>query len=105
MLEGNVLTVPRLPVDTAFADSVLPRLFTLPSRILHDEWKSIAAAIGSSATPPTEEAPATASPSNPASTGSASSFDDLLAKLKRAEAKVQDVAAKTRRQAALLPCL
>ena len=82
-LDGNELQLPALPVDPGFADAALARLFTLPSRISKDEWKSSAAAIGSSASP-VETAP----PEKPA-TPAGSSIDDLFARLNRADDKLR----------------
>ena len=40
--QGNTLQMPAQPIDPAFADLALSRLFTLPSHISAGEWKTIA---------------------------------------------------------------
>lgn len=62
-ITGNTLDLPTLPVDTEFADGVLPRLFELPSRLSIDQWRIFAAQIGASVKPPV---PITAPAANPA---------------------------------------
>jgi len=58
-IQGNVLTLPKLPVDAGFADKALDRLFKLPSRISRDTWHVLAAQIGASVKPePPAAAPA-----------------------------------------------
>ncbi len=93
VLEGNQLRLPDLPIESAFADAALGRLFTLPSRISRDEWKAIAAAIGSSASPPVAE-PAPAKPEKAAAAAGSSSIDDILARIGRTESKLKDAAPK-----------
>jgi len=56
-LDGNKLAVSKWPVDPAFLDLALARLFQLPSRIKSEEWKSIASAVGATVRP-VEEKPA-----------------------------------------------
>jgi hypothetical protein len=93
-LGGDQLCLPKLPVDTAFGDIALSRLFTLPSRISADEWKSISAAIGSSVSPKPREAPAPPpEPEKPVTSGG-SSIDDLLAKIARTESKLSEATPK-----------
>ena len=45
VLDGNRLSVTALPLDTAFADLALTRLFALPSRIGKEEWERIASSV------------------------------------------------------------
>ncbi|HET8889251.1 MAG TPA: right-handed parallel beta-helix repeat-containing protein [Candidatus Angelobacter sp.] len=77
--KGNKLELPRLPVDSRFADAALARLFTLPSRISKDEWTALAARIGATVTPPGSEVPAPTETAKPAA--ASSSLSDLLAQL------------------------
>jgi hypothetical protein len=87
---GTHLELPTLPVDPGFADAALSRLFTLPSRISQEDWKTIARQIGSSATPapPAENSAAgTDKTTKPAGTGS---LDDLLAQLGNNKPKPPD---------------
>ena len=74
---GNVLDLPGLQVDAGFADVALRRLFALPSRIAAEEWKALAAQIGSSAKPAAPAAPT----APPVEAPGSSSLDSLLAKL------------------------
>jgi len=87
VLDGNQVGVLPWPVDAAFADVALTRLFALPSRIATDEWKSIAAKLGATVRP-IEEAAATAAPAEPAPAASApgSALEALMAKMKKIEA-------------------
>jgi hypothetical protein len=86
--EGNSLELPKLPVDTGFADVALARVFILPSRVTKDDWKSIATRIGSSAPPDIPAAePAPAAAEKPAT--SSSSLNDLLARLGSLENKMK----------------
>jgi hypothetical protein len=95
--KGNTLELPKLPVDSGFADAVLPRLFTLPSRISADQWKTVATQIGSSAKPaassdaPTLE-PATpkAEPPKPAA-GRETSLSDILAGLSSMKSELKEI--------------
>lgn len=92
-LEGEQSCLPKLPVDPAFGDLALTRLFKLPSRISEAEWKSIAAAIGASVAPEAQQAAPAPEPEKPAKTGG-SSIDDLLAKIARTEDKLKDATPK-----------
>lgn len=90
-LEGNKLGVSAWPVDKAFLDQALSRLFVLPSRIGSDEWKSIASAIGASVRPAEAAAAApaaTAPEAAPASTMSA--LDALMAKMSSVDKQMKD---------------
>jgi hypothetical protein len=105
--QGNTLDLPQLPVDSGFADAALSRLFTLPSRISADQWKTIAAQIGSSAVPvlsaptaavptipPTAATPSAApTPASPAATPApahSTSVSDLLARLANLKDKMKE---------------
>jgi hypothetical protein len=87
--EGNTLQMPALPINPAFADLALSRLFTLPSRISAGEWKTIAALIGSSAVPVSSERtspPAVTPPTAPAVAPSPrTTLSSLLGQLKKEE--------------------
>jgi hypothetical protein len=90
---GNSLELPTLPVDPAFSDVALTRLFTLPSRVSGDEWTALATAVGSSARPvPASEKPAAVVP-EPAPAHEPS-LSDLLAQLGKVDAKLQEAAAE-----------
>jgi hypothetical protein len=94
-LDGNQLLVPQLPVDAAFSDLALSRLFVLPSRIESEEWRSIAPAIGSTAKPQAEEQPAAASTPAPApSSSGGSTLDALLAKIGSTTDKLKELDTK-----------
>ena len=94
-LDGNQLLVPPLPVDAAFSDVALARLFTLPSRIKDEQWKSIASTLGSTARPVEEQSAATAvPPPAPASSSAGSDIDDLLAKISSANSKLKELEVK-----------
>ena len=95
VLEGNQLSLPDLKVDPAFADAALARLFALPSHISKDEWKAIAASIGSSAQPTAAAEAVEAEPKKMATAaGAASSIDDALARINRTESKLQKATTK-----------
>jgi hypothetical protein len=100
--KGNKLELPKLPVDTGFANAALARLYTLPSRVSKDEWTSLAARIGASVTPVDSSGPAPAEPAKPASP--ASSLNDLLAQLDSLEKKKPAEASKTAGSAAPSYC-
>lgn len=96
--QGNTLELPKLPVDPGFADAALTRLQGLPSRISRDQWKTLAAQIGSSVVPVAggdtakevakpESAPASAPPAAP----KASSLNDILASLGSIKDKMQEM--------------
>jgi hypothetical protein len=93
-LEGNLLALPSFPVDPAFADVALTRLFALPSRISTDEWKAVAATLGSAALPAVPAAPEPdAAKAQPAAAGSPS-MDDILARISRTESRLKEASAK-----------
>jgi hypothetical protein len=97
---GNVLELPRLPVDPAFADAALGRLFALSSRISTEEWNAIAAQIGASAR---STAVAEIAATKPAESVAAAdtSLDGLLASLSSTKDKLKEVeASKTTTTAA-----
>lgn len=81
-MQGNVLELPKLPVDTGFADKALSRFFKLPSRISDGEWNALAAQIGASVKP---AAPvAAAEPGKPVEAPKSTagkSLEDLMATL------------------------
>jgi hypothetical protein len=98
---GNTLALPRLPIGSRYADEALARLFTLPSRITREQWKELAAKVGSPATPPgdsdapTPEAPkpAVEAPS-PEASHTAGSLSDLLASLKSMRSEIKVIQSK-----------
>jgi hypothetical protein len=95
-LEGNQLLVPQLPVDAAFSDLALPRLFALPSRITREEWPAIAVAIGSSARPqpvgqPASASAAMASPAPAPASPGGSSLAALMAKIASTTEKLKAI--------------
>ena len=87
---ANTLELPRLPVDSAFADAALERLMSLPSRVSADQWSVFAARIG--ATPPAAAHTEAAAP-EPAKPAEAkdSSLDALLASLGSTKDKLKQV--------------
>lgn len=93
---GNTLELPKLPVDPGFADAALTRLFALPSRVSADQWKTIAAQIGSSAKPATASDTPAAEPFKPApaapppSAGPAS-LSDLLSSLSSMKSQIKEI--------------
>ena len=93
-----------LPVDPAFADVALARLFALPSCISKDEWKIIAAAIDSSAAPSAAEESAAAKPETEATPAGASPIDDILARINRTQSTLQEATAKPEPAAGPLYC-
>lgn len=103
-LEGNRLSLLELPVDPAFADVALARLFALPSCISKDEWKIIAAAIDSSAAPSAAEESAAAKPETEATPAGASPIDDILARINRTQSTLQEATAKPEPAAGPLYC-
>ena len=93
-LKDNRLSLPELPVDPTFADVTLARLFALPSRVSKEEWKSVAATIGSSAVPSPAEESAPAKPEAPAVPQGSSSVDDILTRINRTQSTLQKATAK-----------
>ena len=93
-LDGNKLAVSKWPVDPAFLDLALARLFQLPSRIKSEEWKSIASAVGATVRP-VEEKPAGAEvpASAPAPTPAGGGLADIMARLDGTAAKLKEAAA------------
>ena len=95
---GNTLDLPKLPLAATFGDAVLRRLQGLPSRISNEQWKTLAAQVGSSvvpvvvsdtpsaSAPKPEPVPAAAAPAAP-------SISDLLASLGSIKEQMKDVAA------------
>lgn len=97
--KGNTLELPRLPVDPAFADAALTRLFAITSRISADQWKSLAAQIGSSARPSTPTDAPAAEPARPAPAASApsagpASLSDLLSSLSSMKSQIKEIESK-----------
>ena len=90
LLEGNQLGVSGWPVDPQFADQALARLFTLPSRIGTEEWKSVAATVGATVRP-VEKQPAAevASAAPPAAPAGGSSLDALMASLSATKGQIK----------------
>lgn len=93
---GNTLHLPRLAVDSGFADAALTRLFALSSRITADEWKALAAQIGATVQPPGATAAPTQDtvkpvPSPPTDSGP-SSLSDLLASLSSMKTQIKEIA-------------
>jgi hypothetical protein len=93
---GNTLDLPKLPVDASFADAALARLFALPSRISAEQWKTLAAQIGSSAKPAApKDAPAAESPkpepAAPAPSAGPASLNDLLASLSSMKSQIKEI--------------
>ena len=75
---------PGVPIDPAFSNAVLPRLFRLRSRYGRAEWTGIASSIGATATPPTDSAPASApAVEKVAEAPKEQSLDDLMAGLQK----------------------
>jgi hypothetical protein len=93
---GNTLRMPRLAVDSGYADAALTRLFALSSRISTDEWKALAAQIGATVQPPGATAPPAqdAEKSVPAAptTSGPSSLNDLLASLSSMKTQIKEIA-------------
>jgi len=92
-LEGNTLGVAPWPIDREYLDLALMRLFTLPSRIGKEEWKSIASTVGASVRP-AEDKPIEAPPPPPPpapSSGGGSTLDSLLASLTATTSKLQEI--------------
>jgi hypothetical protein len=95
-LEANELAVGPWPVDAAFADLALTRLFALPSRIGKEDWKSIAATIGATVRPieAVTESPAPApAPALAPAAGGGTSLDALLANLSSTTDKLKQAQA------------
>lgn len=90
-IQANLFDLPPLPVDPAFADTALSRLFKLPSRISTDEWKKAARSIGAGVSPdppPAAVATAPAAASKPPETPTAKpSLSDLMARLGHLDAQ------------------
>ncbi|HZF19174.1 MAG TPA: hypothetical protein VE008_05645, partial [Burkholderiales bacterium] len=103
-LDGNKLAVSKWPVDPAFLDLALERLFQLPSRIEPEEWKSIASAVGATVRP-VEEKPAGAEvpASAPAPAPAGGGLADIMARLDGAAAKLKEAAAAAPPAAAAEP--
>jgi hypothetical protein len=88
-VKGNAFQLPRLPLDRAFADAALTRLFTLPSHVSADEWKSIVVATGSGVQPiAAAETPAVPTPRIAASPSKERSLENLVADLGRLKSEV-----------------
>jgi hypothetical protein len=90
-LDGNKLGVSAWPVDPAFMDLALARLFELPSRIAPPEWKSIASAVGATVRPAADaSAVAPAAPVEPAAAAPMlSGLDAMMAKMNAASAAMK----------------
>ncbi len=94
--KGNTLELPKLPVDPAFADAALTRLFAIPSRISAEQWKTLAAQIGSSARPETPSdapaaEPAKPAPAAPAPSAGPASLSDLLSSLSSMKSQIKEI--------------
>ena len=89
-IAGNQLELPALPVDPAFADAVLSRLFSLASRISKEDWKTIAHQIGSSITPALPEETSAAGKDQTAKPTGSGSLDDLLSQIGNNKPKPPD---------------
>ncbi|MBA3495818.1 MAG: right-handed parallel beta-helix repeat-containing protein, partial [Gemmatimonadales bacterium] len=87
--EGNTLDLPKLPVDPAFADAALERLFALPSRVATNQWRTFAAQIGSAAIPAIPGSTAATEPPKPAAAPD-NSLDSLLASLSSTKDKLKE---------------
>jgi hypothetical protein len=101
-LEGNERGVAPWPVDPAFAEVALTRLFALPSRIASEEWKSIASTLGVAARPPVDANAAAPAPvptpaEPPAPPGGGTSLDALMARISSTADKLKEVAAASAR--------
>jgi hypothetical protein len=88
-VKGNTLELPKLPIDPAFADAALQRLFSLPSRVSTDQWKVFAAQIGATATPTTPSSTAATEPPKLIAAPD-TSLAGLLASLSSTKAKLKD---------------
>jgi len=90
----NVLQLPKLPVDAAFADAALTRLFELPSRISSEEWKTLAAQIGATVRPTDANAAPAPDPvkpvATPPTTSGPASLNDLLASLSSMKTQIKE---------------
>lgn len=94
-LEGNKLGVDAWPVDRAYLDQALTRLFALPSPIGSDEWKSIAAAIGASVRQVDASAASpTPAPAAPAADSGTSALDALMAKMSSVDKQIKEADTK-----------
>jgi hypothetical protein len=87
--KGNTLELPKLPIDPAFANTALERLFSLPSRISTDQWKIFAAQVGSTATPTIPSSTVATEPAKPADAPDIS-LDGLLASLGSTKEKLKE---------------
>lgn len=95
-VEGNTLGVAPWPVDREYLDLVLMRLFTLPSRISKEEWKSIASTVGASVRPAEDKPVEVPPPPPPApASGGGSALDSLLASLSATTSKLQEIETAT----------
>jgi hypothetical protein len=81
--------LPKLPVDSTFADAALQRLTALPSRVSPDQWKTFAAQIGATIALTAVADAAAAEPAKPAA-GPDSSLDALLASLSSTKDKLKE---------------
>jgi hypothetical protein len=94
--KGNVLDLPRLPVDSGFADNAITRLIGIPSRISLSQWKAFAAQVGSSVATDPAPVEATSAPvevAKPATSGT-SSISDLLASLGSIQQQMKEADAR-----------
>jgi hypothetical protein len=93
-VEGNHFDVSKWPVDPAFLDLALARLFALPSRIESEAWASIASAVGATVKPagklPGDTAPAPTPTPGPAAGGG---LGDIMARLNATAAKLKEAEA------------
>jgi hypothetical protein len=99
----NTLALPKLPVGPTFADAALARLFTLPSRISKDEWKTFAAQIGSAATPATPGDTVAAVTEAPKPAAPKGSLDDLLASIRSIDTQMKEIESHKTAAAASAP--
>lgn len=93
---GNRLELPKLAVDTTFADAALTRLYALPSRVSPEEWKTFAAQIGATVQPANADPAPAQEPAKPAatppSTSGPASLNDLLASLSSMKRQIKEIA-------------
>jgi hypothetical protein len=92
---GNTLQLPKLPLDSAFANAALTRLFLLPSRISPEDWKTLAAQVGATVRPAGEHDDHAQEPAKPAVTvataSGPSSISDLLASLSTMKTQIKEI--------------
>ena len=93
LLDGNQVGESSWPVDAAFMDIALTRLFALPSRIADDEWKSIASTLGATVRPAEAATAAAPAPAPAPAISGGSSLDALMAKLGSTADKLKEVQA------------